>query len=102
MAERMWRVTRAEGAGEQVEEDIGATDWNQTVEEPECPEREFLRDLGESGRHRRLWKREMPCSDLPLFRAGGTIGGRLVSMREDGDKGCGDGGRKFQGSDQSR
>ena len=50
LAKRLWRVTRAEGVGEQEEEDIGETDWNQTVEELECPDMEFLRDPGESGR----------------------------------------------------
>ena len=50
LVKRLWSVTRAGGVGEQEEEDIGATDWNQTVEELECLDMEFLHDPGESGR----------------------------------------------------
>lgn len=34
LGERLSSVTRADGVGEQVEEEVGATDWKQTVEEP--------------------------------------------------------------------
>lgn len=44
-------MTRAEGVGELVEEEVGATDWNQAVEELECPDKEFQGDPGEGGRH---------------------------------------------------
>lgn len=49
-------MTRAEGVGEPVEEEVGATDWNQTVEEPECPDKQVQGDPGEGGTHRRLQK----------------------------------------------
>lgn len=44
-------MTRAEGVGEPVEGEVGATDRNQTVEEPECPDKEFQGDPGEGGTH---------------------------------------------------
>lgn len=47
-------MTRADGVGEQVEEEVGATDWKQTVEEPQCPHEEFQCDPGRARRHWRL------------------------------------------------
>lgn len=44
------RVTRAEGVWVLVEEEVVATDGNQTVEEPGRPGKEFQGDPGEGGR----------------------------------------------------
>lgn len=49
LGERLWSVTRAEGAGGQVEEESAATGWHQTVEEREWPAEGFSVALGEVG-----------------------------------------------------
>lgn len=67
------RVTRAEGVVLPVEEEVRATDWNHSVEELKCPDKEFQCDPGEGGRHCRLLKREMPHSDI--FLSGTRVGG---------------------------
>lgn len=76
LGERLWSVTRAEGVGEQVEEEPAAMDWNQTVEERECPAKGFSVALGEVGDTGGL-KRVRTRSNFSLS---GTTVGRIGRM----------------------